>query len=273
MRIVQFDPVEAGLTRANRADANTAGSVAASPGPRYVGVGNPCENPDATTQFSRRSGPFSSSDSLSASNPARTHDSSLLGICRNSRWRGVTCKKRSKYFCAGGRPMLKKSMICMKSLVSPLLARRTHSVRRSRPGRYRSWLMRARSARDIAHARGLDNECRGAATRKALVPSEHRRRDIAVFGRAPRNHGRNPGARRQSDRTQRDRLEQLRLLGLNRGGPGRIQRRVFDTLRRTPRRHGLRRRESQPLPRFPPMRSLRPAPVLPQPTWRGSSCP
>ena len=129
------------------------------------------------------------------------------------------------------------------------------------------------SARDIAHARGLDNQCRGAAARKALVPSEHRRRDIAVFGRAPRNHGRNPGARRQSDRTQRDRLEQLRLLGLNRGGPGRIQRRVLDTLRRTPRRHGLRRRESQPLPRSPPMRSLRPAPVLPQPTWRGSSCP
>ncbi len=123
-------------------------------------------------------------------------------MCRSSRWRGVTFKKRSKYFCASGRRrILRKSMICMKSLVSPLLARRTHSVRRSSPGRKRSSLMRSNGP--LATSRTPVASTTSAAGRPRANRSYQARTDGVTSPASDARHGTMAGTQvRDAKRTE-----------------------------------------------------------------------
>src|SRR5688500_4064520 len=52
-----------------------------------------------------------------------------------------------------------------------------------------------RAARDVADARGLDDDGARLAPGKALIPGEHALADEAVGSGAPGHHGRHPRAR------------------------------------------------------------------------------
>ena len=93
-----------------------------------------------------------------------------------------------------------------------------------------------RTRRDIANAGGFDDQAAGLAAGELLVPVEHVVGDPAFLVRAPRHHGRHPGAARERQRADADRTEPQGTLGLFPGRPGARFRRILDPFRRFPHR-------------------------------------
>jgi hypothetical protein len=57
-----------------------------------------------------------------------------------------------------------------------------------------------RPARNVAYARRLDDQSAGLSFGESRVPVEYVLSDQPIFGRAPRNHSRNPGAAFERER-------------------------------------------------------------------------
>src|ERR1043166_901314 len=85
-----------------------------------------------------------------------------------------------------------------------------------------------RPRRDVADARGLDDNRAGPARGEAPVPLKVLARHDAVLGRPPGNHGRNPRAALKHQRADPDGLKQARARGLVLVRPARLRYRVPD---------------------------------------------
>src|SRR5262249_39895990 len=106
-----------------------------------------------------------------------------------------------------------------------------------------------RPARNIADPRRLDHKNPRPSARETLVPIEDILRDFSLFGRAPGNHRRDPGASARFDRPDSNRAQPSRSLGLLCRGPMDFRQWMLYAFGRKP--HYFMRRRSTGLP---PMR-------------------
>src|SRR5436190_2393249 len=83
---------------------------------------------------------------------------------------------------------------------------------------------------NVAHAGGFDDQLRGPAYREAPVPVKIVLSDKSLLGRSPGDHGGHPGAARELQRAQLDRLKQQGLSGGCHRGPDAVRNRMLDWL-------------------------------------------
>jgi len=129
-----------------------------------------------------------------------------------------------------------------------------------------------RPARNVTHARRLDDDRAWATAREPLVPGDDRVGDEAVVGRAPRHHRRDPRSLLERQPSLAKRRKQARVRRLILGRNIALLGEVADALGRTP--HAAppipARRRSPGSPPWRPPRSRRtPA----RPSSPGSACP